>query len=412
MFSLNLMVMGTPESCDTAADTLDRIHNSTVQASGTATKIFDFLDENWEGGAAALYHRAMENYTSGLDEIADSCPEWSRGLREFASSIRAVKQQMDEIQAFAKQSELRTEGPYIFAPAGPPPMPQPEIGTPGFKNKGVERYNTAADAYNQKVRAYNQCQQRVKEQRNKEDNAHEQLRSAFKIEPDKMTSVQKWVSGGSSFKGLIGTLDSHRRTAVAAAEHVRTEASAFQKYAMGDPMDLTKEQQKELTAFFKKSKAADMNVKAGRQLEKLLKFIPVKARDAITYYPLRPLSEDTTGQVKGLPKLAAGASKAFPWASGTIAAFVEGRGAVKGEISWKHAAANWGGSVGGGWVGGRVGSAVLGGITGGPYGALAGAIAGSTAGSRVGSDIVKGWYIGKQEAAIDKAYAPIPEARR
>lgn len=425
--AVNTLVFGSPESAEQAADAIDRSDSHVDAAERSAQAGRSTADSGWAGGAALAFYDATEGLPKAYAKLSHGTT-WQDALRDWGSAIRAVKRNMDQLLHEAKSVPLPVSGPIFFPPHKPTAPTNPHTGpvpTDGSDdtgpvnqrqyNKAVDdynaklpRYNHAVDDYNTKVARYNDLQTRAREQRKKEDEAHADLRSAFKSpDADAAKNLSKALTGAESGRSAIDALDTTRKDILTKNEHLQTNAQALEDIASGRM--LTEKESATLKNLRAQLKDNAASVKVVRQWDSFLHTIPASVRRALVAHPAQGWAENPDA-----PKIkdAIGkASRSVPYVGATLVAGKEALGAWGGKQTWTQAGVNAGSQLAVDGASGRLGSAVGGMITGGPGGALVGSLTGMTAVNKIVSDFKKGWQEGKAEAHMDKYWADVPNLK-
>lgn len=168
-------VFGDPGSCERAADWLAGLEEAAVSAADDAYTASGTSEAGWEGTAGDAFRWTLRKPTRASDDLAHTCDDIERALRDFAEELQAVQDTMSDIRATAFDGDL-TVSAFIIQP---PVKPDPPVRTlHGDYAKEVDEYNNGPLVeYNDKVQVFNDCLDETKDAREKEVAAHEALQS-------------------------------------------------------------------------------------------------------------------------------------------------------------------------------------------------------------------------------------------
>lgn len=184
---LNTTVNGSTGTCADGADWFDTLSESASQAADHVASAY-IASGNWHGPASQAYINSMSGVGSTCDDLSFTARTYRRALLEFSSALEKVLDRMDDARMTAFDAGLEVDGPFILPPKPLGPAPKPPSGTMSFAeaNHAVQAFRAEQNAYaadvaeyNRKVREFNRCSELVQEARNKEDEAHANLREVM-----------------------------------------------------------------------------------------------------------------------------------------------------------------------------------------------------------------------------------------
>ncbi len=405
---LNPTVNGSSGTCIEGADWLGDL---TIAGRAAADKVCDAQNaaySGWRGPASQAYHDSIRGVGRDADDLAYTAENYGRAVREFADALDAVIARMDDALQKATAGGLEVDGPFIVPPAPVinqhpsvrnPPIPVGSMNSNGdFQSnpeytRAWETYQEIAREYNRKVEVFNTCKAIVSDARNREDEAHANLRDA--LEAPEGSSLDAWTVGSvaaSRVASTISAFENPRKEAFIHATRLSKEATFYQKWALGTVDDLDSWQREQLTRAAAKARMGQLYYQQRvNQFEQYIKHVPQQVRDWVSYYPgkekLHGLPPDATANAKTAQKVL----KRLPAVGSLLVIGTEANDALKGEQTWTKAAVDSGANLAGGALGAAGALAVYGAITGsslrpvgtavvGTGGAIVGAIVGAIGG--------------------------------
>lgn len=389
---LNTTVNGSPGTCEECADWLDTIKvagfaaGDNVNAAYTATS-------NWHGPASEAYVRSMDGVRDVCDDLGFTAREYQRALREFATALKRVFDRMDDALSKARVSGLEVEGGFIVPPRplGLPPAPPNGVMTPDQAQAAVAKYEAKqnayaadVDEYNRKAQAFNECSEIVTDARNKEDEAHANLRATLSLpERAKLDGFKIGSQSLGTLLAFVETAENERFDALRNAKRLANQGKTFQQFADGTLTKISAAESELLKAAGNKAgPGATQYLQRAYQYESMIKAIPEGVRTRIAAYPGRNVDADAPRWKQSAARM----GKMFPYASSAVTAFSELRGAWKGEQTWERAVGKTLTDSGRAWAGGQAGARV--GSRFGPWGVVIGSVAGGLVATVGGDEVV------------------------
>ncbi|TWH21335.1 hypothetical protein [Prauserella rugosa] len=392
--TLNTLVNGSGASCRAAASFLEKVSKAAGSAADEAQKARTTGEADWWGPAHDAYQASTRSYGRSIDQLGTKAGKIAGALNDFADELDGVIRRMSSAQNKAKSGNLRTEGPFIFAPERPVAPNMTPTGPCDSKQardvmsgnqQAAREHQAAVNDYNAKAAVYNECKSIVSDARTREGNAHDKLQqSLLEAEPKEIDYVSLGFTTTSHVRGFIGSMENTRAEHMNMANRFRSTGADFANFALGNLNRLPENFSKTLLTYASamnvgaeqyESKAKD----AGRFVDK----IPQRTRDALAAYPGKGTLSDLPSDASKILQDSRSFIKGFAYSGALLTGVNEAVGAIKGEQSWGKALTDTGvvmagsaaGSVGAGWVyGSLVGSA------GGPVGAFVTGLAGGVLG--------------------------------
>ncbi|MGH3519498.1 MAG: hypothetical protein ACRDQ7_19180 [Haloechinothrix sp.] len=399
---LNTTVNGSSGTC---LDGAHWLRNLNIGASDAADKVYDARNtaySSWRGPASQAFHDSIRGVGPDTDDLAYTAEKYGRALCEFADALDSVLRRMDTAIDKATAGGLEVEGPFILppAPVGPAPGLPPTV-LPAGRAASVfaefERQSAAHAAkvaeFNRRAAVFNECRAFVIDARNREDEAHADLRQA--LAAPEGCSIDAWEVGNTAASRVIsaiGSLENTRYAALVNAERLGEQSTTYQKWAMGTLSDMSEADRK---LFYRAAAKAQLGMLRYQvrvnEFESYVKGVPEKVRKALAYYPGKspdmhvPRADASPGM-----KAASQVLRRLPAVGSGLVIFNESVGAAKGEQTWTKAAVDSGAVIGGGALGSAAALAGWGAATGsavGPVGTVVvgggGAVLGAIGGEAV-----------------------------
>lgn len=386
---LNTTVNGSPGTCTEAADWFNAL-NESASAAGDHAAAANTASGNWRGPASEAYIRSMRGVGPTCDDLAFTAREYRRALLEFSTLLEKVLERMHNARMDAVSAGLKVDGPFILPPKPLGPAPKPPSGTMTLGEVGEamasfrgEQNAYAADVaeYNRKVREFNKCSELVQEARNKEDEAHANLRDTLKPPEGKLDAFKIGNETLGTLVAAVEIAENERFDALRNAKLLASEGKTFQQFAMGTLSTIDAKDAALLRlAGEKAGLGAAHYLKRAEDFDKLVREINPKIRTVLAAYPGKGKVGPDASVVR---KFAGGAGKYLPYVGSLLVGINEARGAVKGEQTWEKAAIRTGGVLAGAGAGAKLGAAagtavepgggtVIGGVVGGFVGGIVG----------------------------------------
>lgn len=394
--TLNTTVPGSPGTCVAGGDALNGYAGNVQMAGDQSRRARTVARSGWEGPAHDAFDRVTLKPTNAADDLAFTCQEAMRTLKDFASSLSKVQEKMINTIREASGGGLEVQGPLILPPNPPPPKPSisGQASSAADATDKYEAYQTQmrawvpiANEYNRKVELFNKCSDNVRDARLKEDEAHAALRGGLGPITGKNVGDVGFTFGTgesvtiASALGLVQSTEGERHDAFIKQQRHLAASTLFQRFATGNIVDLTDAEKAILTRAAAQSGAtAETYAQRVRMYEKWISGVPQEVRAAVASYPsFSALKAANSGLAAG----AHTALKATPYVGSVVTIGMEAWNAKQGTQSWPKAAAKAGaaitgttaGSVAGAVLGSFVpvpGATVVGGVVGGVFGGWAG----------------------------------------
>jgi len=412
--NLNTTVAGSPGTCVAGGDALDRYAGWVQKAGDLGRGARNVAESGWDGPAHDAFDKVMEQPTAFADDLAFTCQETMRTLKDFGSSLGKVQEKMVNTLDEAKRGGLDVQGPLILPPTPPPPKP-------GFSGQAASAADAdamyrdyqakmrdwvpLANEYNRKVTLFNKCSDNVRDARKAEDEAHATLRRALEpLSGKKVDEIGFTFGNGSNLTvsaalGYVQGAENARHDAFIAQQRSMAASTLFQRFATGTIVDLTDEERAILTrAAAQTGAAGEMYGQRVAQYESWIKHVPENVRAAVASYPTLSALEASNSALAGAAR---GALKATPWVGSVATIGMEAWNAHQGAQTWEKAAAKAGAGIAGATAGGMAGAAV-GSLLPGP-GTVIGGIVGGVVGGMGGSYIVDAIAPGADKYAQPRA---------
>lgn len=392
---LNTTVNGSPGTCVEGASWFKELRKAASMAADEVNSAEKVRHAKWYGPASFAYHSSMDGVRDTCDDLAFTAEKYARGLDDFASALNKVFDRMFTARAEAQAGGLEVQGPFILPPKPIGPGPQPPKGTftvgeadvafRSFQND-MQDYTADVSEYNRKVRVFNKCSELVQDARNREDEAHADLRDALAAPPNsKVDRLSIGTTTAAKLIGYIGTVENARYNALLQANRLAADTKTFQQFAMGTLATVNAKEAALLRMAGDKAGPGQSHyLKRVGEFEKYIKGVPERVRTWAAAYPGK--AKVTAPNAPAHHKAAGVVAKRMPFVGSTLVAFSEARGAWKGEQTWEKAIARTGGTLAGAGVGAKLGA--MGGSFLGPAGTIVGTIAGGTVGAIGGQEVV------------------------
>lgn len=238
---IDTAVAGDPGSCDAAAQWLSQLGTHAELAGEHFRNATQVAESGWEGPAAAAFQGAVGFVRDDIDHLVSTATRMSEGLAEFGSVLSAERGRMEGVRDWAVGGGLTAGGASILRPeqegivkvnmalkASAMDRQQPLSAEDRAALPDEEELILAVAEHNARVRLFNDCIDRVRESRVREEEAHRALREAivpaardlptimlrlkalsvafaagkegYKV----LTGDQTWEEAGFSFAGLLG----------------------------------------------------------------------------------------------------------------------------------------------------------------------------------------------------------------
>lgn len=386
---LNTTVNGSTGTCAEGADWFESLSQSASDAADHVASAYN-ASGNWHGPASQAYINSMGGVGPTCDDLSFTARAYRRALLEFSSALGRVLDRMDDARMTAFDAGLEVDGPFILPPKPLGPAPKPPSGTMSFgeAKQAVEAFRAEQNAYaadvaeyNRKVREFNRCSELLQEARNKEDEAHANLRDVMSP-PD--ANLDAFRIGNETLGTLVSAVEvaeNERFDALRNAKLLAGEGRTFQQFAMGTLTTIdVKDAELLRRAGVKAELGSAHYLKRAEEYEKMLKHLDPKVRASLAAYPGKGKVGPDSSAVR---RFAGGAGKYVPYVGSLLVGISEARGAIKGEQSWEKAVVRTGGVLAGAGAGAQLGAAggsavapgagtVVGGVVGGVLGGIAG----------------------------------------
>ncbi|MCT2587068.1 hypothetical protein [Actinophytocola gossypii] len=420
---LDTTVAGSPGTCVQAADALDKYAGWIQQAGDLSRGARTVAESGWDGPAHDAFDRVIQTPLRTADDLAFTCQEAMRALTNFADALTRVMEAMFGTVEAARGGGLEVQGPLILPPSPAPPKPTiaRQASSAGDAAALHRDYQAKMDAwlplaneYNRKARLFNDCADKVRDARIKEDEAHGALRDALgPISEKNIDDVGFVIStelslGTAAALNTVSATGGVRADAVAAQRAFLAEADLFQRWATGDITVLTPNERTVLSrAAAVGSPTANVHlsqVMANSYQQRIDRYdqwlgnMPDAVRNGVTAYPKFSALQHADA---GLAARATNAAlKNTPYVGTAVTIGFEAWNAYQDQQSWPKAAAKAGAGIAGTTVGGMLGGA-MGSVFPGP-GTVIGSAVGATVGSFAGSYVVDSVAPGEDPYAEDK----------
>jgi hypothetical protein len=215
MQPLNVMVHGTAATCRSVAAWFGQVAEKSTGAADAVQQSRMSANAGWWGPAQQRFTEMAYGPVLQCDDLAATCRQYSTALYDFADSLDAVVNRMNEAVDKALSGGLTAEHELLIFPPnrdemiGPQPSP-PDDPTPeniGSYRQAAQAYNAQVDAYNAKVAVFNECSAIVKEARIVEDQAHTDLAGNLRADGPPPNVDASWEIGNTSAQSLLGGIE-------------------------------------------------------------------------------------------------------------------------------------------------------------------------------------------------------------
>ncbi|GAB3481131.1 hypothetical protein [Amycolatopsis cihanbeyliensis] len=258
---LSTKVNGSSTSCRIAAERLDTWERLGQDAGDQAGRGINLAESSWDGPAFEAFRDAIAGLVPGSDDLAHSARLYANALRDFSSSLDAVKDRVQVAIDKAVRGGLEVTDESILPPV---PTGWARIGLPSsgditkaaqqgslgleFELRNVslnidqlterEEYRSAVDEHNRKVDVFNECKAVLCEARRMEEESHSDLHRVLVPQgQDEFTEVTPEEGAqhatGSSLN-VATELSEHHKAAWARAGAAFTVGTEIAKAAAGE----------------------------------------------------------------------------------------------------------------------------------------------------------------------------------
>lgn len=408
MVALNTIVNGSTGTCVEAADWLRGVAAGADECGDSIQRAKASAMAGWQGPAANAFLATLRGTVEQVDHLSVVAKKYERALREFVNALDGVISRMNDAVTQAQAGGLRIDGPFILAPE---PFNVAKPGTPtgfctaeqgkvvtGHIQGSMAEWNAARAEHNRKVRLYNHCKTLVRDARNAEDEAHQNLQYAFNSNQISVDSTTIATTVASHALAYVAAMENPRSEALSMARRSQTAAQFFDDWAAGTRISMSDADKKLLEWAANEARGNGYAyTQRAREFTRYVNKVPESVRKWVAAYPgkkaLDALPEEAAAKLRG----AKAVLKGMPYLGSGLTLVLEARGAIVGEQSWGETAVDSALTIGGGALGAAAASAAAAAVWGAPLGPVGsfvtgtlGGLAGAIAGQEVADWLVPG----------------------